>query len=359
MMDSGAPSGANGMDPVSLGLAGAGLVAGVLEGIFGGSEQIDPSIKALPYEYEQSMLDNFNKGMEDLTKAGVTFENVTKEYTDRLDLIDAGLSNLLPAAEIQKRLAESSARIAEGLGLSAEQLVSNGFLTQEDIADMNQLKELDTKSSIELAQSDPTIQRERQILTQQLMRKGVTGSALDQALRDFDVTSAEKIKVGKFERGTSLLSTRSGLRQQGFNQATNSLGAVQGELGRIQNIYANQGQIASEKYAAGGTLANFQVGMVGTKQDLYDKLGKFNISDRTKGDLRTGRRSAPGGAANAGPERYYGAESTDSSYVETYANQAAGQSDAEIRRVLGLKATRATPAVMTAYQREASRRGIA
>ena len=289
------------MDPLTAGLAGAGLVSGVIQGIFGGSDPVDPNEKKLPYELELAMLDNFNKGIVELDATQKQFEEATSEYKTRLDLIDKGLNNLIPAAELQKELAGSSLRLAQALGQSGEDLVKNGFLTAEDVTAMNELKALEDKSSVDLAQTDASIMRERQILTQRLQRQGITGSALEQALRDFDVKSGETIKNEKFARGTDLIGLRSNLRQQGFNQATGSLGAVQSELGRIQGVYGQKGQLASESYGASGNLAGFRAGMVTTKQGLYDSLGKFNLSGRVQGDLAQGRVGVGGKAATGTP----------------------------------------------------------
>lgn len=315
------------MDPLTAGLAGAGVVSGIIGGIFGGGDPVDPNEKKLPYELELAMLDNFNKGIVELDATQKQFEQATSEYKNRLDLIDKGLNNLIPSAELQRELAGSSLRIAQALGQSGEELVRNGFLTAEDVTAMNELKALEERSSIDLAQTDESIMRERQILTQRLQRQGITGSALEQALRDFDVRSGETIKNEKFARGTDLIGLRSNLRQQGFNQATGSLGAVQSELGRIQGVYGQKGQLASESYAASGNLAGFRSGMVTTKQGLYDTLGKFKLSGRVQGDLAQGRIGT-GGNAPTGSASTKILQSTDPNniYSGTYGNR----SDAEL-----------------------------
>lgn len=360
-MDQSPVRGSGSMDPVSLGLVGASTIAGVLGGIFGGGDAPpDPNAKALPYEYELSMLNNFDKGMEQLDQAHQHFQNLTDVYTKRLDLIDQGLKNLIPSDQLQQQLADNSAKLAASLGMSAQELAKKGFLSADDAADLDKLNKLNDQTSVELAKTDPTIQRERQILTQQLQRQGITGAALEQALRDFDVKSGETIKQSKFAMGTNLIQTRAGLRQQGFQQATTSLAGMQSELGRIQGVYGDQAKVAGEKYASAANMASFQVGLVNTKQDLYDKLGKYNFSDRVKGAIARGEvgPTSAGSYIQAGTKA---AQSLPSDNI--YSNKFTQESDAMIQLRLRQAQNRPGGAVRsgseyTAVQEEARRRGL-
>lgn len=282
------------MDPVTGAaiLGGAQAITGFFGSLLGGAD--DPTegglySQKLPPGYELELLKNFEKQMKTLNDAYGTVDKISKEYTDRISIIEQGLQNLIPAADLQKALAESAGRIAQGLGASAEELVKNGFLTQADADELTRLKALDQTSATELALKDPTTRRERDQLMQQLRRGGASASVIDQALRDFDIKSAEAIKLGQVERGVGLLQTGAALRQQGYQQATGSLGAVQGELGRIQGVYNNQAQLASERYQTQAAAEAVKIGLGSEEMSRYERLGKFKFSADTTSRLATGR----------------------------------------------------------------------
>lgn len=279
------------MDPVSAGLVGVSAVTGLLGSLFGGGDAPpDPNAKELPPELEFDML---NKHEEFLRNASETYgkiDTLAKEYDQRLSIIDAGLNNLLPKAELQKALAESATRLATQLGVGAEELAKNGFLTSQDIADMNELKALEGKSSEELVKTDDALQRERASLEQKLRQNpGLSRSARESILRDFDMRAGETVRQGRFERGSALINQRGALRESGFNQATSSLGAMQSELGRYQGIYGQQSAIAGERFATGVAAETTKIGVGQAIQDQFDKLGKYKFSDKTKLSISAGQ----------------------------------------------------------------------
>jgi hypothetical protein len=282
----GAATGAVAGPPGAMIGAVAGGIFATLGTIFGSDPQ-GPSMhdKELPPAYELQMLKEFENSLKLIQESYGKFDQISREYVDRIDLIDAGLANQIPSDQLQKQLAESSARIALGLGQNAEELVKNGFLTADDIADLQKVRELDGASLDDLVSAAPEIDKGRKQLEQELARNGVSPAARAMALQDFTMNATDVVRNRRFQD----MEVKSNLRNQGFSQTMGTQQALASELGRIQNVYGMRSQLSSEKFATQAGAQMSKLSLSDAAMQRYERLGKFKLSDRTREALDSGQ----------------------------------------------------------------------
>lgn len=270
-----------------------GAVGGGLMGAFGSNGKSESGLK-LPPELEFKMLEDSFNSMNQVKNDYAKAESMYKAYEDRFTMLAQAAEANLPPEETRRALAKSSADIALNMGLSLQDAVKNGFLTQSDEEDLNSLKALESQDFRDPAYDASRVQQKQQLM-QNLQRQGASPQQISQALTDFDNTSV----LGAFSRSEELrqsraglisnrIGIRSGLQQQNFGMAQSAVGTQLGVLGQssqqIQGA-ANLYGMASQSGSAG--LQTSQA-LRGELQNQYNQLGEFKFSSKAKQYLALG-----------------------------------------------------------------------
>lgn len=273
------------MGPVGTAVgAAAGLFAG-LAGMFGSDPAQQTAQRlVLPPELELDMLNRVNQNMQRLQSGFSQIDTLTREYTQRLNLVDQAISGQIPSNEVQKQLADSSARIAAGLGLSGEELVKNGFLTNQDLKDLETIKGIESKTLDELSQQSEGINKQKQQLTQQLLRSGASPAVIQQALNDFTSTAIESVRNRAYED----IHQRTALRESGLNQTLSMQQGLQSELGRINQLNQSRLNLGQNILEAGVGGVNLQNQLSQSMLDQYNQVGQYKLSKRTNRAIARG-----------------------------------------------------------------------
>lgn len=274
---------------------GVGAVAqgiGAIASLFGGSEQVQGL--TLPSEYELVFLEQFDQNLEQLNQDLVIVDNANQAFQDRVSALEGVLNASIPPAEALTRLRDSSLRIAESLGLGAEELVSNGLLDDSDIEDLNTLKDLENQDFRD-PRLESQIRDERARLEQELRRSGAGPATRAQALADFDQRAEERRFSTNLElrsNQSALVSNRVGLKQRlresNLARTLNSLGALNAQTDLARQGINQAGQLASARFqVASQTVQQRQLLRTASEQ-AFTNLGQFDFSKRTRRLLEAG-----------------------------------------------------------------------
>lgn len=262
---------------------GGGL--GLVSSLFGGGGQ-DVSGMTLPPALEINMLRNSKSNLEMLQNNIGQIDNLIKAYNQRIDLISKGIEGTIPDEVLSKEIANNSAQIALGLGADAQQLIESGFLDAEDIQRIEQLDQLSSQEFKDEA-FEQEFSQQRAALEQQLLRDGRSLAEVSQTLMQFDSQKAverqqrgEILRQGAFGRGLATLQAKSGLRQQGFQQALGALQAGQQQTAMTQNSFGNLANLAQMQQQGVLQGMNTQANFAGASQSLYNSLGQFDLNSR-------------------------------------------------------------------------------
>lgn len=276
-------------------LTGVGAAAGGLGkliGAFGDDKEI--SGFELPPELEIQFLDEaqaqFEQSQQDLDRIA----QLEQEFVSRLDTLEGLIQGTIPSVEGLQSLRDSALRISQNIGASAEELVSQGFLDQDDIKDIQQLEELE-REDFRDPELENQITRERQRLQQDLIRAGASGASIQQRLTKFDQDAdetrfrrTEELRTGRFARISGRVGLRAGLRQQGFQRAGATVGLLQEQLGFARQGVSQLGEFAGARFGAGQAGIQARAGLRGERRGIFETLGKFQFSGRTQELLRGG-----------------------------------------------------------------------
>jgi hypothetical protein len=272
----------------------AGGLFGMMGGLAQGGGSSSQSGYTLPPEYEISLLQHFQDNLASLQKDFTSLTALKENYNTKLTVLNGMIDGTIPSVDAMKALTSSNMSIAQMLGGDAQALVKSGFLTADDAASINQLKELEAATY-----EDPALKQQlsdqRSRLDQDLRRQGSSPAERAQALAQFDRDAQSQSFKRSQELKTSqagLISNRIGiganLRQQGFGQVVGSLQAGQGQIASGQagiNMSSGLNQAGLQ-----GNLALGQQQQSLEQQNIsqYQELGKFLLSDRTKALLGQG-----------------------------------------------------------------------
>jgi len=294
--------------------AGAGI-AGALSG-GGGQEQ---SGFTLPPEYERDLLSAFQTNLQQLEQDYTKSNQVTDNFLARLNTLDAMVRNAMPSGQAVKQLTEVNYNLARSLGLSSQEMVDQGYITEGDKTQLQTLEQERATTQARLAElektgyTDPNLENQvrdqRRQLEQDLARQGVGPAQRSLALQQFDqqaagarFTRAEELRSGQYQRtmGASQLGYQQGLgglqagaalRQQGFGMAQQGYAATQQGMNQYLGSVQGLGQITQAGYGAQQEQLKTQQGLRGERLGGFQEVGKFLISDRTKQDLASGKLS--------------------------------------------------------------------
>lgn len=278
-------------DPVSglaIGAAAAPVVGSLISGLFGKKKEV--SGMTLPPALQAEMLKEVQNSLTAIRNNEADMDKLIESYNERISLIEKGINSTIPSEQVLSQLTENSANIALQLGASAEDLIANNFLGEDDIA---RIKELDAlnKQDFKDEALEQDIRDRRNRIEQQLLRDGRSEAEIAQTLSLVDSQAAierqqrtEILRQGAFGRGLQTLQTSAGLRAQNFGQVTNSLGAQQGILGSAQNQFANLANIGSQQIGVNQQQTQLNQQGALTTQSLFDRLGQFKFSNSNGGN---------------------------------------------------------------------------
>lgn len=273
--------------------AGAGAALGGLAGFFGGGGSKESGLR-LPPELEFRMLEDafrqFDQIKQDYERASKMYDT----YEQRFNLLAQSSEANLPPEEMRRALAKNSADIALSMGQNIDDLIKNGFLSAEDKADIDSLKNLESQEFRDPRYDQARDQQKQQLLAN-LRRGGVEGEQLTQALANFDNESI----LGAFSRGEELRTAQaarignrigisSGLRQQGFGMAQGTLNSQLGALGSYGNMIGQTAGLYGMGMQAGTAGLAANQGLRGEGQNLYNQLGEYSFSKDSKKYLKSG-----------------------------------------------------------------------
>ena len=289
--------------PAIIGAVGTVGAAGIQAATAGGGSSV--SGFQLPPEYELQLLDQFDQNISDAQRSYQEYGMAADAYTKRLDVYQKQLSNLMPSAQAQRELAQTNMQLVQSLGKDANELVKNGFMTQADIDQMQQLQGIG-RGEYQNQVTENQIADQKRQLEQDLSRAGVSPTQRQIALSQFEQgAQRQREQAGntQFARVQSILSGQSQLRQQGFNQALGTLGAQNQALGMIwQGTQARMG-IDQAKYGVAGDQQKIQREQRQDSIGQYQELGKFVLSDRTQNALAGGQLQ-PGGSQSTATSQF-------------------------------------------------------
>lgn len=281
--------------------AGIGAV-GEIAKAFSGDDQTVQGLE-LPPEFELQLIDAVD---QDLASLNTEFQRITdleQAFNDRIGALEGIVSNTLPTEEGLRALRDSSVRIATNLGQSAEELISNGFLDEDDIADLDELANLEGRQ-----ERDPALERqladERARLEQDLRRSGASPAVRAQALSQFDRTAeesrfrrAEELREGRGGRISQRIGLRSDLRERGFNRAVRTSDLLNRDLTAARQGAEQLAGLAGARFDAGTQAQGIRSGLRGERRTVFENLGQFNISDRTLESLANRGPKATGSSS--------------------------------------------------------------
>ena len=285
---------AGGASPLlAAGLGAAGSIAGAFSS---GQSTTSSSGYTLPPEMELQMFQQFNQTQQSLGQYRDQIGSAMNALQSKLSTLDQAIAGTIPASDATKMLAQHNSDLASSLGMSAEEMVKNGFMTEDDAKTLQQMRSLTDQGNVfQDPQLQHQLQDQRKQLDSQLATQGASPATRAQALSQFDRQAQEQM----FSRSQELKSSQSnllantlqsslGARQAGFNQALQGYQAGQSQLGFVQNTLNQQGQLG---------LAGFQAGLQGTQAQgalaqnqfgNFQQLGTFKLSNDFKRLMQSG-----------------------------------------------------------------------
>jgi hypothetical protein len=273
--------------------AAVGGIAGGLGGAFGSSGSKTTSGYSIPPEYELQYIQQFQTQLGQMQQAYQQVQSLASAFSTKIDalnsIIGGGDKN-----EALQALQQSNYNIAQGLGMSGEDLVKNGFMTAADKADVDKMSQL--AGSPDQLVKDPALEQQinqqRAQTTLDLKRQGASPAAIAQALQKYDMAAEQ----ARFQRSQDLkstglnqigqvISTRAGLRQQGFGQAQNTLNQNLGFTGQALGLLgSNYGQQLSAQNQA----LTMQSQIRGEQTNAFTTMGQFKFSPYTSRAIESG-----------------------------------------------------------------------
>ena len=280
-------------------LAVAGAVGAVAQGIgaigslFGGGSKQESGIK-IPQEFEFEMLDSLSADLARSDEAMAQLDQIAQVFNQRMEVIQNSIDAQIPDNELQTQLRDTNIQLAQALGMSAKELAANGFMTEAEAADM---EELDRLQSADL--TDPRLENDlaeqKARLEQELRRGGASPAVRAQALARFEKDAEE----ARFTRSNALrneqgqfIQNKIGIRQSimgnNINQITGAIGTNQGLLSNYNNLNVQRANLAGQSASMGQSIINSQNAQGAYKQQSFAQLGEYKLSGAAKRVLREG-----------------------------------------------------------------------
>lgn len=273
--------------------AGVGGVVGGLGGFFGGGGSKESGIR-LPPELEFRMLEDAFRQFDQIKQDYERADKMYSTYEQRFNLLAQSSEANLPPEEMRRALAKNSADIALSMGQNIDDLIKNGFLSAEDKADIDSLKNLESQDFRDPRYDQARVTQKQQLM-QNLQRQGASPEQISQALSNFDNEStlgafsrAEELRTAQAARIGNRIGISSGLRQQGFGMAQNTLSSQLGALGSYGQLAGQTAGLYGMGMQAGTAGLAANQGLRGEGQNLYNQLGEYSFSKDSKNYLKSG-----------------------------------------------------------------------
>jgi hypothetical protein len=291
--------------PAIIGAAATGVQA--LSSAFGKGGSKETSGYTLPPEIEYQFIEYANQWLDQANQDYQRLTEVENAYQQKLDIYAKGVEGTLLSDTDIQALNESTMNIAKNMGMSAEELVSQGFLGQDDVDAINELRALEDANF-----SDPRLDNqlsdERAKLEQDLARSGVSPAQRAQALAEFDrradesrFTRAEEMRTGKFNRLTQTFGMRKDAQAMNFGLASGTVNMNQGLINQQREGYNQLGNFATQGFNASHQTLQSQAALREQQKGIFQTLGEFKFSGAAQSDLRSGNTSwdaTRGGSVN-------------------------------------------------------------
>jgi hypothetical protein len=259
-------------------------------------------------ELELQMIDQLQSDLANINRDMGRIETMRNFYDQQMATIQSSIEGVIPAPEAISQLQTQTGQLGQALGMSAQELIESGFLTENMQGELEGLEaeRQALAGRIGAESQDPRLiekQREQRAqLEQELRRAGVGGAQLDRELARFD-SMARQERYGQAERefaqGSQVLQAgfqKFGLGQEataaGFQRALGGFGASQAALEQLGGQFA-QGQqallgIAGGRFAAGQTALATQQALREEKLGQFQTMGQFDLSSNTGELLEAG-----------------------------------------------------------------------
>ena len=273
-----------------------GAVAGGLLGAFGGGGGSSSSQgMTLPPELEYQYLQDFSAQRDQLHQLYQQSAQLAQTYQDRFSILSDTLSGSLPSKDSLSALTNNTLSLINVSGQSAHDLAANGFLSSQDLADLNSLISLESADF-----KDPVFDKsradEKWRLVQQLRKGGASDQQMQQAIARFDMDTT----LGSFQASqqlkqsqSALISNRIGLsaslRQQNYGQVQGAIGNGMGAIGQFGAIAGQIGQLGQAGYQIGSTGIQQQQQIQQGMNQNYTTAGGFKFSNTAKKLVNAGR----------------------------------------------------------------------
>jgi len=282
----------------AIGAAAGGIISGI-GSLFGGGSQTQQGY-TLPPAYEAQLLSYFDQSQNSMQGQMSQLQQIMGAYQQKIQTLDAGIQGTMPPAQMTQALAQSNMQLAQSLGMSGQDLVKNGFMSSADAQTVQQMQDLTNQGNM---YTDPSLQNQlqdqRRQLDQNLTSQGASPATRAQALAQFDRSAQEQM----FQRSQDLKTTQSsllsntlqaslGAKMQGFNMATNSLQAGQGQIGQVQQGLGLQAGLAQQGLQGMLSGQQQQQNIMGAQGQLFNQLGQFKLSSLTSSNLKPGATNA-------------------------------------------------------------------
>jgi len=312
----------------------AGAVGAVAGAFSSGSSQTSSSGYTLPPELELQMFQQFHQTQSGLEQYRQQIGSAMNALQAKLDTLNQAIGGTLPAADATKMLAQHNSDLASSLGMSAEEMVKNGFMTEDDAKTLTQMRSLTDQGNIfEDPQLKNQLQDQRRQLDQQLAQQGASPAMRAQALSQFDrqaqeqmFSRSQELKTSQSNLLSQQLQSSLGARQAGFNQALQGYQAGQSQLGFVQNTLGQQAGLSNQGFQAGLQGAQAGSSLAQNQFGNYQQLGTFKFSNTAKNLLSSGA---------IGPGSVYGQTGIPGSQTGGYAKNIGRQENAAYARAGG------------------------
>lgn len=249
---------------------------------------------SMPPELEVSFLNQMTEAQRVLSENIQRNRNLTSSFNEKINVLDSLSRGDLPQADAVARLRSLNSQIAQSFGENASEAVKNGFLSEADLADLNELKSVQSQDFVD-PRFEQDAQKQRSILEQELARRGASPSVRAQALAQFD----NQLSVNRFqntqnlrESQSNLIAQRLGVRSatagQNQQQALNSFNALQQGINSNQQAGSNLLTIAGAQIQGNQQLQQASLSNIDASRQIFSTLGQTDFSGGTRKLLRQG-----------------------------------------------------------------------
>ena len=266
--------------------AGVGGIAGLFSGGGGGSQESGYSI---PPEYEIQMLDQMHQQQQQVQQQMQQIQQLTDHYQSQITMYDQAIAGTMAPADVTQQISQGNANLIQQLGPAAQELMDNGFLSQDVSDTLKQMQGAVGGEQLGDPRLENQLKDQKRQLEQDLARQGVSPAQRAIALNQFDkaaseqrFTRSEELKTGITQRGQAYTNTSIGAQAQGLQNTFGMLGQQQNFLGFQQQGIGMQNQLAGQGYQAGTGALAMQQGLRGEQRDIYNNLGQYKLNRQTQ-----------------------------------------------------------------------------